>query len=103
MRQMIGHEGLDKPIPVIKARMAPKAQCLPGYPRRLLQAFGYQLLGQPRIGLALVDQNFRRMHGAPHQRAGIPLLPERFIGAEVMRERLAAPWYGRWMRNRREC
>ena len=77
---MIGHEGGDKIVAVVVARVAAQRQGLAHELAGLFQFLGEQLGGQELVGQALVHQDAGRVRCRGlgcHQRAGVVSGPGR--------------------------
>src|SRR6266404_4784031 len=61
-----------------------------------------ELFGEKLVLLALIDKDGTRIGLLPHEKARVPLLPARAVGAEIVAERLLAPWYRHGIGDRRE-
>src|SRR5689334_342202 len=89
--QMIVHEAGDEVVAVVVAGLAPQGEGYPRFLARGLQQLGPQLLGEERVGVAIVDQKFRESGAVLDQRDGVVLAPGVLVLAEIASQRLDAP------------
>ena len=67
-----------------------------------LQQFRAQLLGQKRIGVAVIHQQIGKSGAVLDQRHRIMLAPGLPVAAEIAAQRLDAPWHLRGSNDRRK-
>jgi len=77
---------------VVIARLHPDFGLLPVPPARFDEQFGLELFGQEIVSIALVDEQVGHGEAVVEQRAGVVGAPFLAVVAEVMAQRLFAPW-----------